>query len=580
MMMYNNIMVLIRKNIKIIIALSFSIIVCAVVWFFVSKKNLPRVDYMIGNWHGDHAVWIDNGYTVSEEIKDSGETVDFIWGPYDLLKKGSYTAHIEYSAEEDQSCQAISARRSFSQLIDSSKAILSKNLDAVDYQFEVREDIDEFMLMFRYSGEGGFSVNSINITPDTNRIKRLAALVILSVLLVDFLCFLFIKYEQHKLTIIFLLLIFALSSLPLAVKGLFVGHDINVHLLRIEAIVQALRSKQFPARVSSMVLFGYGYPFSIYYNDLFLYLPAVFRLLGFSVASAYKIYVLFINFAKVMIAWYSFHAMTGKKKNALIMTLLYATASYRFTNVYVRAAVGEYTAQIFLPLFGLAVKRIFFDDQARAKEIMENALILAAAMSGCIGSHIPTTVMSCFILLLICVFYWKRTFRKQTILSLTAAVFLTLLVNLYYLVPMADYYFNVPTTISSEVDGRIMLIQGNGVQPAQIFSFFQSVSGNADCPLTERLQATPGLPLMLVLALGIYLFFRNKTDPWFRCSLLFSVLTIWLSTDTFFWNGLTLHVPGWRVLVQMIQFPWRFFEFSILFITALISGISVREHCR
>ena len=109
MMMYNSIMVLIRKNIKIIIALSFSIIVCAVVWFFVSKKNLPRVDYMIGNWHGDHAVRIDNGYAVSEEIKDSGETVDFIWGPYDLLKKGSYTAHIEYSAEEDQSCQAISA---------------------------------------------------------------------------------------------------------------------------------------------------------------------------------------------------------------------------------------------------------------------------------------------------------------------------------------------------------------------------------------------------------------------------------------------------------------------------------------
>ena len=559
---------MIRKKQKRILLISLLIIAAVFVWFFISSSHLPDASYSIKDWHG-RAEWNDGKYSISKDNSAYDKSIVFLRGPNSFLKKGSYTVHIEYDAETDQDCIASSARPENAKLIQSAKGILSKNLDFIDYTFETKEDIEDFQVTIHYNGKGDFSVSDITLTANNVQIRRTAASIILTVLIVSVYLSVLVRYEEKRLTLLSLPAIALMASLPLVFKGIFVGHDLEVHIMRIEAIVQALCSGQFPARVSSVVLFGYGYPFSIYYNDIFLYLPAIFRILGFSITDAYKIYILFINLCKVGIAYYAFKKISGKRNQALIMTLLFSIASYRFTNLYVRAAVGEYTAQIFLPLFGLAIKRIFFEESGDRKDIFYNCVILTAAMSGFIGAHIPTTVMSCFILLLVCLFSWKTLFRKKTMLTLGCAVLLTIAVNLYFIVPMADYYFNVPTTISGEVDDRVMMIQENGIYPAQFFSFFQSVTGVAERDFSGRLQANPGLPLMTVFLFALYFLIEGKNTLWYKFILFFTGLTMWLSTDIFPWNFLTLHFSVWRVFAQMVQFPWRFLEYTVLFLTLL-----------
>ncbi|MBQ6481859.1 MAG: hypothetical protein IJI45_12135 [Anaerolineaceae bacterium] len=593
-----------QKKRQIIFVLSVLVSVLAVLWAVNSIRHLPHYDYSLDDWKSEHAVYKNNGFSVDDEIKGTDVRVDFLWGPYKPLKKGSYTANIRYSSEYDQRCIATAAGGQ-AELFDSSYAHLSYRLNKAAYQFEVRDDVDEFQLVFNYSGMGEFTVHEISIVPNGNQQKRIASEIIALMIFINILLIYAEKPRDVKRTALVLTGITVLISLPLVVRGIHNGHDLGVHYLRIEAIVQAIRSAQFPARISSVTLYGLGYPFSIYYNDLFLYFPALLRLLGFSVDLAYKVYVVDFNFLTVLTAWWCFRKIFKDNNMGLILALLYSTASYRMMNIYVRGAVGEYTAQVFLPLLALAFYRMYFEKADTLRQIVSNGVLLALAMSGIIGSHVLTTIMVVFLMILFCLYFWRTTFTKPVIGAFCTGVVLSLLLNAYFLVPFIDYYFTVPTAIRKVVDSDLNLIQILGIFPAQYFAFFQGLFGHAVPDVDGRIQLTPGLPLMLLFCIGLY--FRvirnhkkNKTiqrlsdahedghacsgyaaqgtSPHVLCPvqiqkiydfpLIFSFLTMWLASSVFPWNWLTLHFPLWNILVQ-IQFPYRFLVPGILFLTIL-----------
>ncbi len=561
----------------LILAVNLLVMTAALIWIFHAKRNLPKVSLSVSDWRMEHMIYRDSALFLDDDVKNSGEWVPLLWGPYKSLERGSYTAKIEYTAEEDLRCQA-SALDYESRFVKSSEGILSKYLDSITYQFEVTENIENFELQIFYDGTGDFSIRSLSIHANNDRAERQAVKLILMMFLCDFVLYAAGLSRDKKFVIAALSGTILMISLPLAMPGIHDGHDLLVHLLRIEAIMQSLRSGQFPARISSLILHGLGYPFSIYYNDLFLYVPAFFRLCGFSVTEAYKNYIVFVNILTVLISWYSFRNIFEDKKTGLFLTLLYSTASYHFTNTFIRAAVGEYTAQAFLPLLALAIYRIFFRDAKSFRGIFRNGLILAVSMSGIIGSNVPSMFMSCFVLLLVCLRFLKKVFSKQVFFALMTGSFLTMLLNLYYLVPFLDYYINVPTNIKAQVDNDVFLIQARGAHLIQFFSFSQSAAGVADSPVSGRMQLSPGLPLMFVLLVGVlYILFR-KTGKSFRFAAAFSVLSLFLASDIFPWDWLTLHLPLWNAMTGGVQFPWRFLVFAVLFLTLLAGEIiSIRE---
>ncbi len=552
--------------------ISLVIVAAVVITAAVSSGNLRGNTLTIDDWKSEHAVYRNNGLSVDDELRDCGETRDFLWGPYQELKKGSYTAIIQYSAEEDQICRATSAETEAA-LFRASVGYLSSHQNTVLYQFEVSEDIKEFQLIFPYSGNGDFTVRSVSIVPNNNQIKRTACCILFAILLLNGIAAFPEMNAEKRQTILILMGITFLISLPLAARGIHNGFDLEIHYLRIEAIVQALRSGQFPARISSVTLYGLGYPFSIYYNDIFLYFPALLRILGFSVNTAYKLYAAAVSLLTVLLAYCSFSRIFKSRKTGLLLTLLYASAAYRLTNVYVRAAVGEYTAQAFLPLAALALYRIYSGERKSFRVIFTDSVLLTAGMSGILGSHILTAIMACFLILIVCLILWRRTLHRQVLLSLGLAVLFSAAVSLYFLVPFLDYYLNVPTDIKRIVDGGHIMIQQSGIYPGEFFAFFQNVIAE----FAVRTQNNPGLPLMMILCYGIWVWFSHAGKNKAGLFILLSLLTLFLASDVFPWNALAYRFSFWNLLSQ-IQMPARFLIFTILFL-CLLAGEIYPESC-
>ena len=102
----------------------------------------------------------------------------------------------------------------------------------------------------------------------------------------------------------------------------------------------------------------YGYA-TLFYGDLLLYIPALLRLLGVTINDAYNAYILLVNVLTAVVSFRCFDAMVKDRDIALLMTAAYVTSVYRLMDIYVRAAVGEYSAMIFLPMIAYAMYRLY-----------------------------------------------------------------------------------------------------------------------------------------------------------------------------------------------------------------------------
>ena len=111
--------------------------------------------------------------------------------------------------------------------------------------------------------------------------------------------------RKRRLELLGLLIL--LSGIPLMADYFYAdAHDLAFHLMRIEGLKEELLNGSFPVRMQTYWLNGYGYPVSIFYGDLLLYIPAVLRIFGVSVLASYNIYVLLINAGTVFISYFCF----------------------------------------------------------------------------------------------------------------------------------------------------------------------------------------------------------------------------------------------------------------------------------
>lgn len=378
------------------------------------------------------------------------------------------------------------------------------------------------------------------------------------------------KRKQKLLEWIIIVGIAVLASVPLMMKGIHRGHDIGFHLMRIEGISEELKRLQIPVRMQSLWLGGYGYPVSIYYGDTLLYIPALFRLFKIPVVTAYKAYIFLINILTTASAFFCFKRIWNSRKIALLATLAYTTAGYRMVDIYVRAAVGEYSSMVFFPLIALSVYRIYMSNGESKNELFKNAFLLCFGMSGLMCTHFLSSEMTVFVLILVGIILWKKTFQRKTILQYLLAIIGFFLLNLYFIVPFLDYYCNVQVNINAASSvGQANQIQFEGAYLVQYLSFFQNIFGVSSINIKERMQLTPGILLMAVLLCGIILCRKSKKILLYT---VFSLIMLFLASNIFPWDYLA-EIPILGNLMTQVQFPWRYLAFAVLFLTLLFGEI-------
>ena len=343
-----------------------------------------------------------------------------------------------------------------------------------------------------------------------------------------------------------------LACLPLLQNnGGMGGHDLYFHLQRIQGMADSLAEGEFPVRLYHNVKSGYGYAPSLYYGELLLYIPALLRLAGLDLRLCYQGYLWGVTLATALVCYRCLWAVCGRRAPALLGCALFVLSPYRLVCIYVRAAVGEYTALLFLPLILLGLWRLY-TGRGRAW------VLLAVGFGGLLQTHVITLILTTLTVFVLALALWRKTFRRPVLLEWAKAAGACVLVNLWFLVPFVSM-------AGSRLSGQSSGLDQPGLTLAQLFT-----RGNtAVCG--------PALPLGGALLLAAYLLFpaEKKTRRTAGlCALAVGAFALFASTDLFPWQTV-VRLPVLGTLLGSIQFPWRFLGLAAMAL-ALASVLAVQ----
>lgn len=449
--------------------------------------------------------------------------------------------------------------------------------------------LSDFKLQLTYEGTGLLQISSIHLQECRwYRVLRLLKFLLLFVL-VDLVYYLLWSHQKkvgwsisdRMKTGLMLLGLTALSSLPEFSNYLLQGDDIFFHIQRIVAVAQELRYGQFPVRMMTDMINGYGYASSLYYCDIFLYLPAILYNMMLPLRTCYQIYVVGINLGTAWIAYYCFGQLTRDKKITWLGTALYLFAAYRMTDLYIRASLGEYTAMMFLPLVVLGIYRIFQSEKPHFREWWP----LTLGMAGVLCSHLLSCEMTAILIILCCVLTFPAIFRKGRIFAFMKAGIATCLLDAWFLLPLLDSmkHMNLASYGSDKV---VEKIQSLGLYPVQVFALFGNGTGNG---IAGGMQSEFSLTIGFALVLGLFVvgYSLYKRSNWslenvfsykvLRVSSMMAIITIVLTLEIFPWDA-TEGLLGSSIarVLTSIQYGWRYLSFTtILLVVAVILALDI-----
>ncbi len=385
--------------------------------------------------------------------------------------------------------------------------------------------------------------------------------------------------------VIILITIFA--SYPLFGAFFLEGHDSNYHLLRIEGIATGLLSGQFPVRIHPVQFNGYGYGNSIFYGELFLYFPAILRLLGMELQNTYKVFVVLVNLITSIATYGCFSCIFRKRKIALVCTFLYVLCPYRIENIYARCAVGEYCAMIFWPVIACGLYRLFYGD-IENNDFKNIWITLTLGYSGLIQSHLISCEFAAFLSVVICIVCIKMVLVKEKILELLKFFAATLLVNAFYLVPFLDYMIGGGVLAVDKGSLQGNAIQETGAFASHYFNLFSNGEGYiyrhgtgdyVPLGMSGEMGATIGTALLgallvyvIILVLEYNTVKQEKLFPMAALCAVFGGLLVFMATNLFPWDSLARNFGS---IVSNIQFPIRLLSPATIFLTLLAGCVLI-----
>ncbi|MBR2761785.1 MAG: hypothetical protein IKD66_11530 [Solobacterium sp.] len=480
------------------------------------------------------------------------EDAVFVSGMIGDLKKGSYTLVLQYDTEEVQFCGLRSEKRG--RYLHSHPFHLSINKKKAEYHFWLEQDISDLEVCFFDYGGGTFRLNSVRVEQNTQNLQILLFIAVIACLFLNFVLFSRF-YREHRTAVITVITLAVLTSAMLFLEGMAPGHDSDFHLARIEGIAEGIRSGQFPVRMYPFVNDDYGYPAGIFYGDLLLYVPALLRIIGFTVINSYKLYIFFVGLLSAASIHFCASKIFKKEKTAILVSSAYMVSGYRFLDIYVRAAVGEYSAFVFFPLIYLGMRNLYVLDPGD-RQYGKNALWIGLGVAGLIYTHILSTEIIMEILFVFALVNFRKTFRKETFLTILKSAGICLALSLAFVVPFLHYYFTSGVEITTTA-GTAHYIQQLGAFISGYFAVFRNFFGYASGDVSGRFQLSPGLLQMLAVLSAGYLILKKQSSRELNVTFAVSLILLFVSSNLFPWNWVT-DSSKLGLLLTTIQYPWRF----------------------
>ena len=486
------------------------------------------------------------------------------------LLPGVYEIRVQtrLSAGETMSVEMKSDDARYKSLLGNNVSVFSGN-DDLTLSFWVLDKVSSAYVQCNFYDADSEALVSLEVyrTGKGNRVVLFLVLVIFVILdiMIEYRRRILAGMIPKKQQVVFWTLLggVLLAYFPYMTNYFSIGVDTLFHLTRIAGLNETLeQGTSFPIRIQSYWNYGHGYAVSMFYGDLFLFLPAALMLIGFSLMTSFKIFILVLLAATAVIAYHSFYKCVKDEYAALFGSLFYLLIPYHLFNMYNRGAIGEFLAMTFLPLVVCGMYLLYTED-VKSSSYKKHKWYLVWGISAVLQSHMISTEMTVVFMLVFCVIFWKKTFRRETFLQLSEAAIIALLVNMWFWLPLL-YMMNADVyhlqRITSEPG------QNRGVSFANILQLLP----NRGWAATGVYDSTPvqiGAGAFMLLVVYMLWRGRSRAQTWDRAckiSAIFSVLTIVMSTRYLPWDAM-MNIPGIGSIISSLQFPSRWMVLAALF---------------
>lgn len=373
--------------------------------------------------------------------------------------------------------------------------------------------------------------------------------------------------KSHFLSLFFVLVLSVVAVLPFFNYGFFLMHD-DTQVGRVYEMGKALSDGQFPVRWVGDLGYGYGYPIFNFYSPLPYYIGGFLTLIGINALLATKIVFLLAIVGAGISMYFLVNKFFGKL-SGIVAAVIYVYFPYHAVNIYVRGAMSELFAYIFLPLVFLALVNIHYGKPEKTNTFQANLpsiLLGAFAIAAVILSHnLSAFMMFLFLLIFVAASLVFSKERSKRFIFYLVILILGFLLSAFYSLPaVLESRF---TNVSSQIGGG-----------ANYFDHFVCIDQLWDSPwgfggsakgCTDGMSFRIGKLNIILAVLSlvfILIWFKKIKERSF-----FVLLAIGLFILSLFMI-LEYSLPIWKTIPfsQFLQYPWRFLGPAGLFISILI----------
>lgn len=344
--------------------------------------------------------------------------------------------------------------------------------------------------------------------------------------------------------------------------GFYTSHDGEHQVIRLYQFDQALKDRQFPVRWAGTSDNGYGYPLFIfsYQSPWFIGVPLVH--MGFSLTNSIK-GVFIIGYILSGIIMYLWLKEAYGILPSFAGSFLYLWAPYRFSNIFVRASLGEATVFLFVPLIFWGIWKC----KEKNKGFL-GIILMTLGIMGVIISHLMGLIIF-FIPILLWILVQGVDLNEKKKEYLSKSIFGLILgfcLSAYYLLPamMEKNLTQAPQLLTSYFQDHFVTLK-------QLL--YSKWDYGFDFPgvINDRMSFQVGITQWIIVALlVIFLFYKFFSKKTIHKEILFVLVIFGYSIIMM----LDVSKPIWEIISKYayFDFPWRFLGLTVFIIAV---GVSV-----
>ncbi len=372
-----------------------------------------------------------------------------------------------------------------------------------------------------------------------------------------------IKYIEYIILIIVVLII----SLPLFKTGFIDTHDGHYHIMRIFGTIAGIQDGQFLPEVVMQWGNGFGFSWNLFYPPLVTYIGALFKLILPTYTIAMKAVLVLLTLISAIGMYKLMIEITGKKKISLLTAIIYITAPYRITDIYVRLAIGEVLTFAFMPILFQGLYNLFNKDGKK------DYLVIIGAVGIMLSHNISTLLIAIISIIYVLVNITKLKDKKVLSKLFIDAIFILTIVAFFY-GPLLES--KMSADYAAFEDGFMMTRDGlvkQVVHIRQLFdnSFKPGRSFELGDPNDVKNELSFAIGLQIIIPLLFVPFvlkkMKKETKKHYLYFLILGLGCVFATTGLFPWK----YVPD---VFVMIQVPWRLLM-PATFLLTIAAGMTI-----